>query len=123
MRTTTAWSCSAGQGGANDTLDWVRREVNWLEIPLGAGAFSYNDKPCEIGYYPIEPAGEILRAAQFPRTVCQWHSDGFDLPEDSQRLRACLERRLAKPMPKPRPADPPNRAPERKASAVHEAAV
>jgi glutamine amidotransferase class I len=56
---------------ANDTLDWVRREVDWLETPLaedkpmlglclgaqmlarvlGARVFSYHDKRSEIGYY------------------------------------------------------------------------
>ena len=92
-----------GPMGANDTLDWVRREIEWLETPLaedkpllglclgaqmlaralGARVFSYDDKRSEIGYYPIEPtlAGERLCPAPFPRAVYQWHSDGFDLPE------------------------------------------
>ena len=97
-----------GPMGANDTPDWVRREINWLEVPLGedkpipglclgaqmlaralgAQVFSYDDKRSEIGYYPIEPtaAGEILCPARFPRVVYQWHSDGFDLPEGSQLM-------------------------------------
>ena len=84
-----------GPMGANDTLDWVRREIDWLEIPLaeekpllglclgaqmlartlGARVFGYDDKRSEIGYYPIEPtsAGERLCPASFPRTVYQWH--------------------------------------------------
>ena len=61
-----------GPMGANDTLDWVRREIEWLETPLaedkpllglclgaqmlaralGARVFSYEDKRSEIGYYP-----------------------------------------------------------------------
>jgi GMP synthase (glutamine-hydrolysing) len=97
-----------GSMGANDRLDWVRREIDWLETPLaedkptlglclgaqmlarvlGARVFSYDDKRSEIGYYPIEPtpAGEGLCAAGFPRTVYQWHSDGFDLPECAELL-------------------------------------
>jgi GMP synthase (glutamine-hydrolysing) len=97
-----------GPMGANDTLDWVRREIKWLGIPLaenkpllglclgaqmlaralGARVFGYDDKRSEIGYYPIEPtpSGERLCSAQFPRTVYQWHSDGFDLPEDAELL-------------------------------------
>jgi GMP synthase (glutamine-hydrolysing) len=97
-----------GPMGANDTLDWVRREIGWLETPLaedkpilglclgaqmlaralGARVFSYNDKRSEIGYYAIEPTplGEQLCAAPFPRTVYQWHSDGFDLPEGAELL-------------------------------------
>ena len=97
-----------GPMGTNDTLDWVKREIDWLETPLGeekpllglclgaqmlaralgARVFSYDDKRSEIGYYPIEPtpAGEELCAAPFPRTVYEWHSDGFDLPEGAELL-------------------------------------
>jgi GMP synthase (glutamine-hydrolysing) len=99
-----------GPMGANDTLEWVRHEIDWLETPLaegkpllglclgaqmlaralGARVFSYEDKRSEIGYYSIEPtfAGEELCAAPFPRTVYQWHSDGFDLPEGAELLAA-----------------------------------
>ena len=70
-----------GPMGANDTLDWVRQEIDWLATPLakgtpmlgvclgaqmlaralGARVFSYEDKRSEIGYYPIEPtpAGDL----------------------------------------------------------------
>ena len=97
-----------GPMGANDTLDWVRREIKWLETPLaedkpllglclgaqmlaralGARVFSYDDKRSEIGYYPIEPTliGGRLCPAPFPRTVYQWHSDGFDLPQGAELL-------------------------------------
>jgi GMP synthase (glutamine-hydrolysing) len=97
-----------GPMGANDTLDWVKAEIDWLEIPLAedkpmlglclgaqmlaralsARVFSYDDKRSEIGYFPIEPtpAGDRLCPAAFPRTVYQWHSDGFDLPEGAELL-------------------------------------
>jgi GMP synthase (glutamine-hydrolysing) len=97
-----------GPMGANDSCDWVRNEIEWLEIPLaegkpllglclgaqmlartlGARVFSYEDKRSEIGYYPIKPtpAGDQLCAVPFPRTVYQWHSDGFDLPRDAHLL-------------------------------------
>ena len=77
--------------GANDTLDWVRREINWLEIALGedkpilglclgaqmlaralgARVFSYDDERSEIGYYPIEPtaAGDRLCPRHSPRRL------------------------------------------------------
>jgi GMP synthase (glutamine-hydrolysing) len=99
-----------GPMGANDTLDWVRREIKWLETPLaedkpllglclgaqmlaralGARVFCYNDKRSEIGYYPIEPTliGDRLCPTPFPRTVYQWHSDGFDLPQGANLLAA-----------------------------------
>lgn len=97
-----------GPMGANDTLDWVRREIKWLETPLaedkpllalclgaqmlaralGARVFCYSDKRSEIGYYPIEPTlvGDRLCPAPFPRAVYQWHSDGFDLPQGAELL-------------------------------------
>jgi GMP synthase (glutamine-hydrolysing) len=97
-----------GPMGANDTLDWVRREIDWLDTPLaegkpflglclgaqmlaralGARVFNYEDKRSEIGYYPIEPtpAGDRLCPARFPRSVYEWHSDGFDLPEGAELL-------------------------------------
>ena len=97
-----------GPMGANDTLDWVRREIEWLETPLaeekpflglclgaqmlaralGARVFSYDDKRSEIGYYPIvpTPAGDRLCGAPFPRSVYEWHSDGFDLPDGAELL-------------------------------------
>jgi GMP synthase (glutamine-hydrolysing) len=99
-----------GPMGANDTLDWVKREIDWLETALaegkptlglclgaqmlaralGARVFSYDDKRSEIGYYPIEPtpAGDRLCAAKLPRCVYQWHSDGFDLPDGAELLAA-----------------------------------
>jgi GMP synthase-like glutamine amidotransferase len=74
----------AGPMSANDTLDWVRRDIKWPETPLaedkpllglrlgaqilaralGARVFSYDDKRSEIGYYPIEPTliGNRLQA-------------------------------------------------------------
>ncbi|HTZ68315.1 MAG TPA: glutamine amidotransferase [Roseiarcus sp.] len=97
-----------GPMGANDTLDWVRREIDWLETPLaedkpllglclgaqmlaralGARVFGYDDKRSEIGYYPIDPtlAGDRLCPVPFPRNVYQWHSDGFDMPEGAELL-------------------------------------
>ncbi len=97
-----------GPMSANDDLDWVRRETDWLEVPLaekkpflgvclgaqmlakklGARVFSYDDKRSEIGYFPIRPtpAGDGLCAEPFPRFVYQWHSDGFDLPRGAELL-------------------------------------
>jgi GMP synthase (glutamine-hydrolysing) len=97
-----------GPMGANDTLDWVRSEIDWLKTPLaedkpllglclgaqmlaralGARVFNYDDKRSEIGYYAIEPtlAGDRLCPVPFPRSVYEWHSDGFDLPEGAELL-------------------------------------
>ena len=96
-----------GPMGANDTLDWVRREIEWLETPLaeekpllglclgaqmlartlGARVFSYDDKRGEIGNFPFDPtpAGDGGRAP-FPRQVYQWHCDGFEVPDGAQLI-------------------------------------
>jgi GMP synthase (glutamine-hydrolysing) len=93
---------------ANDACDWIRREIEWLEIPLaeekpllgiclgaqllartlGARVFNFEDHRSEIGYFPIEPnaSGDALCDAPFPRSVYQWHSDGFDVPRGAELL-------------------------------------
>jgi GMP synthase (glutamine-hydrolysing) len=97
-----------GPMSANDELDWVRREIDWLAVPLsedkpllgvclgaqmlarqlGARVFSYPDKRSEIGYYPLAPTpdADLLCAAPFPRCVYHWHCDGFELPRGARLL-------------------------------------
>jgi GMP synthase (glutamine-hydrolysing) len=97
-----------GPMGVNDEADWIRREIDWLAVPLaedkpllgiclgaqmlarqlGSRVFSYEDKRSEIGYFPVHPtaAGDRLCAEPFPRFVYQWHSDGFDLPAAAESL-------------------------------------
>ena len=97
-----------GPMGANNSSEWIRREIDWFDVPLaeekpllgiclgaqlmasalGARVFSYEDKRSEIGYVPIMPnaAADRLCGEPFPRCVYQWHSDGFDLPEGAELL-------------------------------------
>ncbi len=97
-----------GPMGANDAHDWIKREIDWLEVPLaeqkpflgiclgaqilaralGARVFTYDDKRSEIGYFPISPtaAADRLCEKPFPRCAYQWHADGFDLPEGAELL-------------------------------------
>ena len=97
-----------GPASVNDDCDWIKREIDWLAVPLreqkpllgvclgaqmlarqlGARVFSYPDRRSEIGYFPILPksAADRLCAAPFPRCVYQWHSDGFDLPRGAALL-------------------------------------
>jgi len=100
-----------GPMSANDDhLDWVRREIDWLAVPLsedkpllgvclgaqmlarqlGARVFTYPDKRSEIGYYPVAPTAgaDRLCAAPFPRSVYHWHCDGFELPRGARLLAA-----------------------------------
>jgi GMP synthase (glutamine-hydrolysing) len=97
-----------GPMGANDEHDWIKREIDWLAVPLreqkpllgiclgaqmlarhlGARVFTYPDRRGEVGYFPIlpTPAADRLCAARFPRCVYQWHFDGFDVPRGAQLL-------------------------------------
>jgi len=97
-----------GPMSANDDDDWMKREIDWLAVPLreekpfvgiclgaqmlarqlGARVFNYPDRRGEVGYFPIHPlaAGDRLCAAPFPRSVYQWHFDGFDLPKGAELL-------------------------------------
>jgi GMP synthase (glutamine-hydrolysing) len=100
-----------GPMSANDDhLDWVRREIDWLAVPLGedkpllgvclgaqmlarhlgAPVFTYPDKRSEIGYYRVTPTPDANRlcAAPFPRHVYHWHCDGFELPRGARLLAA-----------------------------------
>ena len=76
---------------ANDDCDWIRREIDWLDVPLaeekpflgiclgaqmlaralGARVFTYEDRRSEVGYFAIKPnaAGDRLCAERFPRSV------------------------------------------------------
>jgi GMP synthase (glutamine-hydrolysing) len=98
-----------GPMSANDDhLDWVRREIDWLAVPLGedkpllgvclgaqmlarhlgARVFSYPDLRSEIGYYAVAPTPDADRlcATPFPRHVYHWHCDGFELPRGARLL-------------------------------------
>lgn len=91
---------------ANDEHDWLKREIDWLAVPLrerkpylglclGAqlmarqlGARVYCSERGEHGYFPLRPTPEAdaLCATPFPRHAFQWHRDGFDLPSGAHRL-------------------------------------
>ena len=97
-----------GPMGANDEDEWIRREIDWLSVPLrqetpilgiclgaqllarqlGARVFTHPDKRGEAGYYPLTPTLEADRLCEtpFPRHAYQWHFDGFDLPAGADLL-------------------------------------
>jgi GMP synthase (glutamine-hydrolysing) len=96
-----------GPMSANDEEEFVRREIDWLKVPLreekpflgiclgaqflarhlGSTVYCHRDGHVEIGYYPIRPtgAGRAL-CADWPDHVYQWHREGFDLPHGAQLL-------------------------------------
>jgi GMP synthase (glutamine-hydrolysing) len=90
-----------GPMSANDADDYVRREIDWISVPLrdkkpflgiclgaqmlarhlGAAVSEHPEGQVEMGYYPIRPTenGRAICEA-WPEHVYQWHCEGFDLP-------------------------------------------
>jgi GMP synthase (glutamine-hydrolysing) len=95
-----------GPMSANDTEPYVRREIDWLSLPLkenrpflgiclgaqmlvrhlGGAVRSHEEGWAEIGWYPLKAteAGAALMA--WPDMVYQFHREGFDLPRDATLL-------------------------------------
>lgn len=96
-----------GPMSANDTTDFIRREIDWLAVPLkekkpflgiclgaqmlahhlGSRVYRHPDGHAEVGYYPIRPT-DIGRMVcdPWPEQVYQWHREGFDLPLGAELL-------------------------------------
>jgi GMP synthase (glutamine-hydrolysing) len=95
-----------GPMSANDSDDWIAREIDWIGVPLkeekpflgvclGAQMLSkqlggtvgpHADGVVEIGYYPVKPteAGETL--GPWPQNVYHWHREGLTLPQGAERI-------------------------------------
>lgn len=95
-----------GPMSANDPEDYVRREIDWISVPLrenkpffgiclgaqmlvrnlGGEVRPHRDGMTEIGWYPITPteAGSML--LDWPEQVYHFHMEGFDLPSGASRL-------------------------------------
>ena len=96
-----------GPMSANDRDDYVRREIDWIELPLreqrpflgiclgaqmlakqlGARVAPHPEGRAEVGYYPIRPteAGHAL-CPDWPEHVYHWHGEGFELPAGAELL-------------------------------------
>ncbi|HVZ51134.1 MAG TPA: glutamine amidotransferase [Pseudolabrys sp.] len=96
-----------GPQSANDEEDFVRREIDWIGVPLrenkpylgiclgaqmmarhlGARVSPHPEGRAEVGYYPIRPtdAGRAV-CADWPDRVYQWHREGFELPSGGEML-------------------------------------
>jgi GMP synthase (glutamine-hydrolysing) len=107
MRDHAAAVIFGGPMSANDTDDFIRREIDWIAIPLrddkpflgiclgaqmcaralGAKVFPHPEGHAEIGYYPIRPTPAGLSVVDpWPKQVYQWHREGFDLPDCAELL-------------------------------------
>jgi GMP synthase (glutamine-hydrolysing) len=96
-----------GPQSANDTDEFIRREIEWIAVPLaekrpflgiclgaqmlakclGARVAYHPHGKAEIGYYPIrvtEHADAVC--GNWPTHVYQWHREGFELPHGAKLL-------------------------------------
>ncbi len=95
------------QSANDDDDDIVRRELDWLDVPLGEGkpflgiclgaqllakklgarVYKHPAGHAEVGYYPIRPTPDGRAVCKdWPDHVYQWHREGFDLPAKSTML-------------------------------------
>ncbi len=96
-----------GPMSANDSDDFIRREIDWIAVPLGeqrpflgiclgaqmlakqlgARVAPHPQGRAEIGYYPIRPTPAGLRLCRhWPDHVYHWHREGFELPCGAELL-------------------------------------
>ncbi len=96
-----------GPMSANDPDDYIRKEIDWIEIPLreqrpflgiclgaqmlaiqlGARVSPHPDGLAQIGYYPIRPtAAGHAACPHWPSHVYHWHREGFGLPAGAELL-------------------------------------
>ncbi|MEE9375345.1 MAG: glutamine amidotransferase [Rhizobiaceae bacterium] len=96
-----------GPMSANDPEEYVKRETDWLAVPLkenrpflgiclgaqklvrhlGGEVNFHPNGQVEVGYYPLHPTpeGESL-LSDWPKMIYQWHREGFDLPSGATLL-------------------------------------
>ena len=95
-----------GPMSANDSDEFVKRETDWLAIPLkenrpflgiclgaqklvrhlGGTVWSHPDELVEIGYYPLQATKAGRELLDWPGMIYQFHREGFDLPTGATRL-------------------------------------
>jgi GMP synthase (glutamine-hydrolysing) len=96
-----------GPQSANDTEEFVRREIEWIAVPLkekkpflgiclgaqmlakhlGARVSTHPEGKAEVGYYPIRVTDDARAVCgNWPDVVYQWHREGFELPHGAKLL-------------------------------------
>jgi GMP synthase (glutamine-hydrolysing) len=96
-----------GPMSANDPDDYVRREIDWIAVPLaeqrpllgiclgaqmlamhlGARVAPHPQGRVQVGYYPIRPtAAGVAVCPNWPDHVYHWHREGFELPVGAELL-------------------------------------
>jgi len=95
-----------GAQSANDNLDFIKREVDWIGVALkeekpylgiclgaqmlarhlGARVDCCNHGRVEIGYHAVQQVDQGRVLGRLPERVYQWHREGFDLPQGAELL-------------------------------------
>lgn len=95
-----------GPQSANDNIDFIRREVDWIAVPLkekkpflgvclggqmlarhlGSKVDHCPHGTVEIGYHPVASTGEGKALGPLPNLLFQWHREGFDVPRGGKLL-------------------------------------
>lgn len=95
-----------GPMSANDPEEFVKREIDWLAVPLkenrpflgiclgaqklvrhlGGKVEPHPEGQVEVGYYPLEATRQGQELMEWPDMVYQWHREGFDLPHGAVHL-------------------------------------
>lgn len=96
-----------GPQSANDDHDYIKREIDWLGVPLkenkpylgiclggqmlarhlGGRVDFHHEGQVEVGYYPIRPTEDGRAVCEvWPDHVYQWHREGFELPSGATLL-------------------------------------
>ncbi|MBL0374057.1 glutamine amidotransferase [Rhizobium sp. KVB221] len=95
-----------GPMSANDPDDYVKREIDWISVPLsenrpflgiclgaqmlvknlGGKVESHTEGMTEIGWYPLESTEEGRKIMDWPSMVYHFHREGFDLPSGAKLL-------------------------------------
>lgn len=95
-----------GPMSANDCDDFIKREIDWIGVPLaqgvpflgvclgaqmlakhlGAPVTVHPEALVEIGYCPIAPTTAGAKFGVWPEQVYHWHREGFELPRGATLL-------------------------------------
>lgn len=95
-----------GPMSANDPHDYVKREIDWISLPLrenkpflgiclgaqmlvrnlGGEVRPHSEGVTEIGWYPITPTETGRALLPWPEQVYHFHMEGFDLPRGAELL-------------------------------------
>lgn len=95
-----------GPMSANDPEDYIKTEINWLDVPLkenkpflgiclgaqmlvrqlGGKVEADREERTEIGWYPIKPTEHGRLLMHWPKMVYHFHREGFSLPYGAKLL-------------------------------------